>query len=352
MRALAEKFREFAVRQAAGVSPLYERLALEIADDRALLELANKAREGQPRPNMLFAAVQYLLRREPDDPLACYYDGVLRTPADLSAAPLAFSRFCARHKDEILDVITTRSVQTNEASRAAVLVPAFSELQRNSGSPIQIVDVGCSAGLTMLWPRYRYRYGNRVLAFPGGSNIELECESRGEQLPVQIDPTSFAKPIGLESDPVDLNSPTTCGWLEALCWPEQPDRLRLLRQAVAVARDDPPDILVGDAVRVLPDLIRSIPADPVICLVFCWSIYQIYGTPGGRSRLAEQLSEITADRPIFEVSVGHFGEKVPRVIIGRHFAGTCEHYVAASCDVYGRWISWDRTTLVGSKWRQ
>jgi hypothetical protein len=42
---------------AADVSPLYERLARGVADDRVLLDIANEALEEQPAPQLLFAAV-------------------------------------------------------------------------------------------------------------------------------------------------------------------------------------------------------------------------------------------------------------------------------------------------------
>ena len=45
----------------ADVLPLYERLAHGVADDRVLLDIANEAREEQPAPQLLFAAVHALL---------------------------------------------------------------------------------------------------------------------------------------------------------------------------------------------------------------------------------------------------------------------------------------------------
>ena len=47
----------------SGDCPLYETLALVVADDRELLELASHRQEGQPIANMLFGAVHYLLAK-------------------------------------------------------------------------------------------------------------------------------------------------------------------------------------------------------------------------------------------------------------------------------------------------
>jgi len=54
---LAATFRRFAELECAGNSPLYEALAKAIALDQDLLALSDLAGEGQPRPNMIFAAV-------------------------------------------------------------------------------------------------------------------------------------------------------------------------------------------------------------------------------------------------------------------------------------------------------
>jgi hypothetical protein len=337
---LAETFRSFAAGQAAGNSPLYAHLAEVTAESPDLLALADTARVGQPRPNMLLGAVQYLLAQHPCSPLARFYDGATRTGTELGGAAEAFREFCARWEPHLAQVVATRSVQTNEVGRAGVLLPAFAEIQRRTDATIRVIDLGSSAGLTLLWPYYRYRYGDTRVVFPTSTNIELECEPRGEAPPLEVDPDRFADPVGLEIDPVDLTDPDTRAWLDALCWPEQTKRRRLLRNAVAVARQRPPRIIGGDATELLPRLIAQTPPEQVVCVVGCWSIYQVYGSPGGRQRLVTQLARASRDRPVFEVSIGHFGQRVPSMILAHHHDGSHVDHVAATCDVYGRWITW------------
>lgn len=337
---LADTFRAFATGQAAGHSPLYAHLAGVITESPALLALADTARAGQPRPNMLLGAVQYLVRQHPCHPLARYYDGTARTDAELGEAAQAFHAFCARWETEITQLLATRSVQTNEVRRASVLLPAFAEIQRHTDAPIQVIDIGSSAGLTLLWPRYRYRYADTRVVFPTSSGLELGCEPRGTLPPVDVDPDRFAAPVGIEVDPVDLDDPDTCAWLDALCWPEQVERRRQLRDAIAIARADPPRIVGGDATRLLRHLIEQTPSDQVVCVVSCWSIYQVYGSPGGRQHLITQLAAASRDRSVFEVSIGHFGRAVPSMILAHHHNGTHQERIAATCDVHGRWITW------------
>ena len=57
--AAAETFERFAATEARGSSPLYEALSEGVADDGAMLALADEIPADQPAPNLLFAAVQY-----------------------------------------------------------------------------------------------------------------------------------------------------------------------------------------------------------------------------------------------------------------------------------------------------
>ena len=60
------------------------------------------------------------------------------------------------HPDEVLQVLRTRFTQTNEAARCALLLPALARIA--DGRPVALVELGASAGLCLLYDRYRYRY--------------------------------------------------------------------------------------------------------------------------------------------------------------------------------------------------
>lgn len=156
---LPERFRQFAERKCTGrigaPSSLYEHLSLEIADDRDpdLLALAANARDEQPTPNLLFAAVQSLLFETPDSPLAAYYlsVGAETRPIDERTYP-TFREFCLEHEAEIVDLLSTRRVQTNAVRRSACLLPAFEYVSRRvERTPLALVEIGSSVGLNLLW---------------------------------------------------------------------------------------------------------------------------------------------------------------------------------------------------------
>ena len=70
--ALARTFERFGTDEAGDASPLYARLCRAIAREADLLKLA-ACSASRPVPNLFLAAVQYLLRREPDHELRAFY---------------------------------------------------------------------------------------------------------------------------------------------------------------------------------------------------------------------------------------------------------------------------------------
>ena len=122
----------FCRHECRGLSPLYEALALAVAEDPELLTLAGAARPGQPAPNLFFAAVHLLLSSEPakGDPLARYYPSLAETAASATDAFPAFRGFCLAHAGAIAEIINRRSVNTNDVGRCAVLHLGYAEISR------------------------------------------------------------------------------------------------------------------------------------------------------------------------------------------------------------------------------
>ena len=80
---LSEIFKRFAREEFHEASPLYGRLALGVARDADLLNLASDCRKGERIPNFLFAAVHYLLLSGVSHPLARFYGSLGGTMRDV-----------------------------------------------------------------------------------------------------------------------------------------------------------------------------------------------------------------------------------------------------------------------------
>lgn len=73
--------------------------------------------------------------------------------------PAALADLVLSYRDELTALCATRTAQTNEARRAAVLRPGFGRAAASAdGRPLALVKLGTSAGLLLLSDRYGCRY--------------------------------------------------------------------------------------------------------------------------------------------------------------------------------------------------
>ena len=180
--ACAHMFAEFG-RTAAKRAPLYARLSAGIAADDELAGLLLTAPVTQRQPVLLFACVHALLLDGPDDPLARHYSNLTPDPDPRDPLP-AFRAFCRSHRGALEHLLRTRSTQTNEIGRCALLLPAFGLVAAEVGA-VTHLDVGTSAGLNLLLPRYCYRYEPQegvdgVRTVGDSSPVTLACGTRGD----------------------------------------------------------------------------------------------------------------------------------------------------------------------------
>jgi hypothetical protein len=68
-------------------------------------------------------------------------------------------------------------------------------------------------------------------------------------------------------------------------WPEELDRYQRLDAAITLARKMPPTLFTGDASKLLPGLLASIPADQTVCL---WHSYALNQGPASVRECIEQ----------------------------------------------------------------
>jgi len=144
-------------------------------------------------------------------------------------------------------------IQTNEVQRAWALLPCLLELARWSEVPVfDLVELGTSAGLLLLWDRYQYRYAAGEWG-PNSAALELAGEERG-RVPgelLRVVPRARRR-VGIDRNPLDLRDPADLLLLKSFVWAGQDDRLARLDAAAEALRDDPPELVRGDLVELLP----------------------------------------------------------------------------------------------------
>ena len=309
---IAENYRAFARYAARGRSRAYQVLAAEVAGDPVVLGYLARLPAAKRQPNLVFAAACYLLGHPPDI-------GSLRA-AVTDRGP------------ELTAVIQARRTQTNEPARCACLLPALAQLP----PPLALLEVGASAGLTLLPDRYSYDYpGHPLIAGTDPRAPVLRCQARGP-VPLPRHVPEIRWRAGLDLNPLDVASDADMHWLECLLWPGETGRQQRLAGAVAAARRDPPPVHRGDLLTDLPALARQAP--PEATLVIYHSAVLGYLSHAERRQFAETVRGLDAvwlaNEPVGTLDVAPAGDDAAFLLVrdGRE--------VLAVTDPHGTWLRW------------
>jgi hypothetical protein len=363
---LSAMFRHFAEREFHGSSPVYERLALLLADQPSLAAPLLAAPRTQQRAILYFAAVQYLLRTAATGhPLSAYL-AVLggARPLDDGLAE-AFVDLVTSYATDLELLCTTRHTQTNEARRTALLRPGFCRAaQLVADRPLALVELGTSAGLLLLPDRYGYRYST-----PGGARtaragragappaLVMSCEVRGDHWPGPVTGEfAVADRIGIDTSPVDAANPSDVSWLRSCIWPEHLDRLARLDAALGEVALVRPRLVPGDMVDSLPSLLSTM--DSGVPCVFASNainyldregvarLVDVLETHGTKRDLVVVLNETSrfgaelfvAEPPVEAGPPGVLAVGLLTLVAWRDGRATVE--VLARTGPHGEWLQW------------
>jgi hypothetical protein len=247
---------------------------------------------------------------------------------DLDAALDRHAAFLARWTAE-------QEVQTNEVQRAWALVPAF--LSVADGRPLDLLELGPSAGLNLVWDHYRHRYATGVW---GDGTLELAGDDRvpppAELLQRRVE---VVRRRGIDLSPVDVTTDDGARLLQAFVWADQPERLELLRRAIEVVRRFPPELERGNYVDALPELLRD--RREGAQLVVFQTASMMYLDRDGPARLRSALHDAGRDEPLVFVTTGRAPDDDGFALeVERYPDGRAQRL--AVFDFHGAWLDWGR----------
>jgi hypothetical protein len=151
-----------------------------------------------------------------------------------------------KFRDRVADYLQ-RPPQTNEIGRSAVLLGGFATVAARTGLPLALHELGASAGLNMLWSRYRYELGTNASWGDPASPVIIRCDWRGTPpaLPPGIDVVSWR---GCDVSPIHVAAPHAATRLMSYVWADQRERLQRLQAAIELARSAALEVEEIDAV--------------------------------------------------------------------------------------------------------
>jgi hypothetical protein len=224
------------------------------------------------------------------------------------------------------EFVRTQGVQTNEVQRSWVLLPLFLHATRE-WAEIDVVELGPSAGLNLVWDRYRYEYREAVW---GESPFVLTGEQRSA-LPRELfaHAPRVRRRVGIDRAPIDVTTDEGSRLLQSFVWAGQDERLERLRRAIDVVRSEPPELVQGDIGEELPRVLD----DSFPTLVFQTAVFG-YVPDETVARVRETLSQ---PRQLAFVSAG--GGRTGEHVWGmRIFRPGGEREYAGEADYHGAWL--------------
>jgi len=316
----ADRYRVFAEVEAAGSSAIYERTAHAVAGDRTVIGLLDALPPAKRQPNLLFAAIRFL-------------GGPVGDPVEtLNFIQDSWSDFSA--------VMSVRSTQTNEPARTVVFLPIVTAV----AGPVALIEVGASAGLCLFPDRYRIRYGGEPAVGPTESPVTIEVEVHGA-VPMPRRKMEVVRRIGIDLHPLDARIDEDLAWLSACIWPEHTERQGRLLAAAHVAAQEPPEMIEGDLVDTIDDVLADVPTD-VTPVVFHSAVLN-YLPPHRRVAFAERIA---AHPPTLWISNEGPGviESLSTTLVPPATAPSRAYFVVGIggaeavgiSDPHGRWLMW------------
>lgn len=238
-------------------------------------------------PHRVLAAVEYLVLggeapnyREADDPWA------------------AFRSIVVARAEWVEGFVRERTIQTNEPQRCWALLPLFLTVARAAGKPLDLLELGTSAGLNLVWDRYRYEYEAGTWGAEE-SPLVLRGDER-TRVPAELLATTAVvrRRRGIDLAPVDATTEDGVRLLESFVTHDAyRERVRLAAQ---VLRDRLPELISGDYVELLPELLAE-RDDEALTVVF-QTISTIYLPAERVERLRAAVDAAGRDGPLAWIS--------------------------------------------------
>jgi hypothetical protein len=300
-RTLAQVYRHFGEVEAAGTSPLYERVAVALSESDEALRAIEVAPARKRHPRVILAALHDLALAGRAPALAAAY-----AAGDGDAAAGAAIGTLLRMTDSVVAIAVRRQAQTFEIGPCALLYPAIAEAASRVGADVVgLIDVGCSAGFNLHVDRVGITYSNGQSLGEPSSPVQLSSSIVGDRpIPTRTMPEVVAR-VGVDRDPVDVTDADDARWLRACLSPDQPERAARLEAEIAVAATAPPQLLRGKAVEMLPDAFARVPADALPVVTTTWALSHL--PLESRLRFLHRLDEAAAGRAVAWVSAEGVG---------------------------------------------
>jgi hypothetical protein len=229
-------------------------------------------------------------------------------------------------------------VQTNEVARAAALLPGFLRIAARTGLQLRLLELGSSAGLLQFADRYRYELGpHRWGSEASRVKIRAEWDGPAPDLAAKLE---VASRLGCDPNPLEIGDPAVALRLQSFVWPEQLERMALLRAAIGFAQGARPRIEPIGAARFLA---REL-AEPVrgVATVVFHSVVWWYIPEAERAEIVRLVEEAgaraAADAPLAWLRLEGATTREAEIRLSLWPGGA--DGLLGTAHYHGRWVRW------------
>jgi hypothetical protein len=165
--------------------------------------------------------------------------------------------FLAREQDWVKSFLQY-APQTNETRRSIALLAAFLSFARGWSGPIDMLEIGASAGLNLNWDKFSYKTSS--WSWGAASSVVIDTDWQGPAPPCEIVPHIRGR-AACDVNPLDIRDGEQTLRLKSYIWPDQPDRLARFDGALQLALDSTIRVERADAAAWLKERLAARAAD-------------------------------------------------------------------------------------------
>jgi hypothetical protein len=199
--------------------------------------------------------------------------------------------FLAAEQTAVAEFIRS-APQTNETRRAIGLLAGFLDVGARFGAPVDVLEIGASAGLNLYWDRFSYRTASWRWGPEAG--VVIDTDWRGDP-PALAAPIAVRSRAGCDLSPLDVRDPAQRLRLRSYIWADQPERLARFDAAADMAVANNVSVERADAAEWLERKLATRATDAPTIIYH--SIFYQYPPPDTRARIAEVVTRAGEARP-------------------------------------------------------
>lgn len=293
-------------------------------------------------PLRIAGGFHHLVLTGADERLGAVYRGEVTDQAAVDALVLDLAhRFDAR-----LLPWLDGPPQTNEAGRSASIMAGLVWLAQRVRVPrFCLFELGASAGVNTMLDRYFFRLGTTEVG-PAASPMQIVPEWRGASPPPPPEGFAIAEVKGCDIAPINLADPEAALRLKAYVWPDAGERMARIDAAIALAGQQPPDLVAADAGDFAAAMLAR-PAEAGTARVMFHSIMWQYLPAATQARITAAFEDAGAaaspDTPLgwiaLETDPATFRHEL-RVRLWDGAGHQGEEHLLSHAHPHGAWVEW------------